>query len=97
MTGLMPIVELLADCQSDAERAQWLLTVPQGVVLRDHTSIRMVLREAGFQVGVECLEIEVAALAAKRTADGGLPRLVTLNVQAARSFLRHVVRKGGLQ
>jgi hypothetical protein len=92
---MVPIVELLADCQSDAARASWLLTVPQGVVLRDHAAIRAVLREAGFQLGVDCLELEFSALHATRLADGGLPHTVVLGVQAARSFLRAVVRKGG--
>ncbi len=48
MTDLMPIVEILADCQTDAARADWLLRAPQGVIYRDHTTIRRVLQEAHF-------------------------------------------------
>lgn len=96
MNGLLPIVELLADCKTDAERAQWLLSVPQGVVYRDHAAIRAVLRKAQFALGVECLEVEFAAINATRLSDGELPHSVTLSIRAVRSFLRDVVRKGGL-
>ncbi|NTG74495.1 hypothetical protein G6M02_14305 [Agrobacterium rhizogenes] len=96
MSGLLPIVELLADCKTDAERAQWLLSVPQGVIYRDHVAIRAVLRKAQFALGVECLELEFAAINATRSPHGELPHAVVLGLQAVRSFLRDVVRKGGL-
>jgi hypothetical protein len=96
MNGLLPIVELLADCKTDAERAQWLLSVPQGVIYRDHAAIRAVLRKAQFTLGVECLEVEFAAINATRLPDGGLPHTIVLGMQAVRSFLRDAVRKGGL-
>ena len=95
MTDLMPIVEILADCQTDAARADWLLRAPQGVIYRDHTTIRRVLQEAHFTLGVDALDVEFAAINATRLPDGGLPHSVVLGVHAVRSFLRDVVRKGG--
>lgn len=95
MTALLPIVELLADCQSDAERADWLLRVPQGVIYRDVCAIRRILQEARFSLGVEALEGEFAAINATRLPDGRLPRTVVLRLDASRSFLRDVARKGG--
>jgi len=95
MTELMPIVEILADCQTDAARADWLLRAPQGVIYRDHTDIRRVLQAAHFSLGVDALDVEFAAINATRLPDGGLPHTVVLGVHAVRSFLRDVVRKGG--
>lgn len=95
MTALLPIVEQLYDCQTDAERADWLLRVPHGIILRDLSTIRMALRGAGFRAGVACLEAEFAALNATRLPDGRLPEAQELAVQEARFFLMDVMRKGG--
>ncbi|MFK0384973.1 hypothetical protein [Agrobacterium sp. NPDC090273] len=97
MSDLMPIVELLADCQTDAERADWLLRAPQGVIYRDHAAIRRVLQAAQFSLGVDALDLEFAAINATRLPDGGLPHTVVLGVHAVRSFLRDVARKGGVR
>ncbi len=97
MSALLPIVEELADCETDAQRADWLLRVPAGVICRDSSAIRRVLMEARFTLGVEAFEVEFAAINATRLADGGLPQTVVLGVQAVRSFLRDIVRKGGTQ
>jgi hypothetical protein len=96
MTDILPIVEQLYDCQTDAERADWLLRVPQGVILRDLSTIRTALRTAGFLAGVACVEVEFAALNATRLPDGGLPEAHERAVKNARIFLKTIVCKGGL-
>jgi len=95
MNALLPIVEELADCETDAQRADWLLRVPAGVICRDSSAIRRILMEARFTLGVQAFDLEFAALNATRLADGGLPQTVVLGVQAVRSFLREIARKGG--
>jgi len=95
MNALLPIVEELADCETDAQRADWLLRVPAGVICRDSSAIRLILVEARFTLGVQAFDLEFAAINATRLADGGLPQTVVLGVQAVRSFLREIVRKGG--
>jgi hypothetical protein len=95
MTDILPIVEQLYDCQTDAERADWLLRVPQGVILRDLSTIRTALRTAGFLAGVACLEVEFAALNATRLPDGGLPEAHVAAVKDARRFLEGLAQKGG--
>ncbi|MBB5576366.1 MULTISPECIES: hypothetical protein [Rhizobium] len=95
MSQLLPIVEELADCETDAERAAWLLRVPAGVIFRDCAAIRRVLTEAHFRLGVDALDVEFAAINATRLPDGGLPQTVVLGLHAVRSFLRDIVRKGG--
>ena len=97
MTILLPIVEELADCQTDAQRADWLLRVPVGVIYRDSSAIRRILMEARFTLGVQALDVEFAAINASRLPDGGLPQTVVLGVQAVRAFLRDIARKGGGQ
>ncbi|MGV1830780.1 hypothetical protein [Agrobacterium vitis] len=95
MTGLLPIVEQLCDCQTDAERADWLLRVPQGVIYRDHAAICMVLRTAGFLAGVDYLDAELAALNSTRTEQGCWRDSVLLTIGAARAAMLDVARKGG--
>jgi hypothetical protein len=95
MTPMLPIVEQLYDCQTDAERAYWLLRVPQGIILRDLATIRTALRGAGFLAGIACLEAEFAALNATRLPDGRLPEAQELAVHEARFFLNDIVCKGG--
>jgi hypothetical protein len=97
MSALLPIVEELADCETDAQRADWLLRVPAGVICRDCSAIRRILMEAHFTFGLQAFAVEYSALHATRLADGGLPQTVVLSVQAIRSLLREIVRKGGAQ
>jgi hypothetical protein len=96
MRDILPIAEQLYDCETDAERADWLLRVPHGIILRDLATIRNVLRGARFQAGIACLEAEFAALNATRLPDGRLPEAHELAVHEARFFLKDAVCKGGL-
>lgn len=73
MTGILPVVELLVGCKSDAERARWLLTVPLAVLYRDQADIRDALRRAKFSHGERLLDMEVAAMSSVRSRRGQMP------------------------
>jgi hypothetical protein len=97
LSQLLPIIEELADCETDAQRADWLLRVPASVICRDGSAIRRILMETRFTFGVQAFEVEYSALHATRLADGALPQTVILSVQAIRALLREIMRKGGGQ
>ncbi|MCM2292278.1 hypothetical protein NAC44_08050 [Allorhizobium sp. BGMRC 0089] len=96
MSGDLPIIDQLYDCQSDAERADWLLRVPQAVLLRDEMAIRLALRAAGFLAGVDYLDCELSALRSVRGAKGSWRDGVCLSVGALRQHLHHIAKGGGL-
>lgn len=83
MSHLLPLVEELADCTGDAARADWLLRVSDGVVMRDFDSIRVILQKAQFRAGVAFLRLRYSVLHATRNACGELP------VPIAAEILRH--------
>lgn len=93
MTDLLPLVELLRDCETDAERAAWLFAVPLGVILRDHMAIRDLLEAAGFEAGVKCLDAELATLHCRRSADGSLPFFATYTAHLARTEMAIAIRR----
>ena len=95
MNALLPIVEELADCETDAQRADWLLRVPASIISRDCSTIRRILMEARFAFGLQAFEVEYAAIHATRLANGGLPPLLLRGLRATRARLRKIVRKGG--
>jgi len=92
MTDLLPIVELLRDCETDRERAEWLFAVPLGVIQRDHMAIRALLQAAGFEAGVRCLDAEFATLNCRRMPDGSLPFFAIHTAQIARAGMADAVR-----
>ncbi|TCM56169.1 hypothetical protein C8J36_103539 [Rhizobium sp. PP-F2F-G48] len=84
----LPTVEILADKQDDAGRASWLLAQPISALLREAMSIRVVLRKAGCQWGVDALDIEVSCAYARRDPrTGELPQALL----EARREMRHVL------
>ena len=87
MSHLLPIVEELAGCATDAERAGWLLAVPDGVILRDTGDIRRLLREAGFLLGVEFVDVRFSALCSTRTPEGTLKPSISERLEAARAAM----------
>jgi hypothetical protein len=87
MSDITPILELLMDCQTDAERADWLLRAPKGILFRDYCNIRRILATAAFARGVDALDVEFAAINATRMADGELPAAIVSGVETARSYL----------
>jgi hypothetical protein len=70
MTGLLPIVEQLADCRTHVERAEWLLRSPIQVLDRENGTIRAILRKAGFLAGVDYLDAEISAMRSVRSETG---------------------------
>lgn len=94
LTACLPIVEQLNDCLDDAKRAEWLLTVPDGVILRDATNIRSILREASFVQGVRFLDVRFAALNATRSAYGTLPAEHRHQLMLERTVMRAIAARG---
>ena len=92
MSARLPIVDILADCETDRARAEWLNSVPHGVILRDCADIRAILATAGFTAGVRCLEAEFAALTCRRLQDGSLPFFASYTVNLARIDMAIAVR-----
>ncbi|KQY71338.1 hypothetical protein ASD52_06545 [Ensifer sp. Root142] len=84
MTALSPIVEELYNATDDAERARWLLTVPQSVLYRDQVMIRPALLRAGMRTALNYLAVEVAACCAVRRPDGSLRPEITHSRETAR-------------
>lgn len=84
MTALLPIVEDLYSAADDAERARWLLTVPQSVLYRDQVMIRPALLRAGMRAALNYLAVEVAAYCAVRRPDGTLRPEITDSRETAR-------------
>ena len=92
---MLPVVEQLQDCQTDAERARWLLSVPVMVLYRDQTDIYRVLRAARFMRGQRLMNAEISALLAVRNSYGRIPVETEAMVCAERAFLEVIARKGG--
>ena len=72
MSNLVPIIEELENCHSDAERARWLLQCPPGYLGKYEMTIRNRLMSRGFREGLDALEIERLVIWQPRNADGSL-------------------------
>lgn len=72
MNHLLPIIEILMDCKSDQERADWLLRCPLSVLMTYQATIHQRLAHAGFHDGVAYLEAELVALRGVRCHTGDL-------------------------
>lgn len=94
MTSLLPIIEDLADAQDHAGRAQWLLTAPQSVLLRDQMTITQLLNVANFHEGLAYFAAEIAALSATRGRDGLAPETVRMTREHARIGVQVIAREG---
>ncbi|HZG29934.1 MAG TPA: hypothetical protein VE079_15880 [Ensifer sp.] len=97
MTGMLPVVEQLLDCESDAERARWLLTVPLIVLYRDQVAIRKALRAASFEDGVRLLDAEIAGLTAVRRRNGLIPATTDLAAKIERTAMMGIVMSAALR
>ena len=94
MSDFLPTVDVLADLDTDAERALWLLAAPDGVIIRDCSAIRAVLLSAGFRLGADCLELRNAALNSVRNERGEMRLPVLETLADCRDRLRAVVEQG---
>ena len=68
----------LDECADDAERARWLLTASPQCLVQEQSFIRLVLRQAGFKLGLEYLEAELDLFRAPRRDDGEIVDLITI-------------------
>ncbi|MBZ5760262.1 hypothetical protein LAV84_06835 [Rhizobium sp. VS19-DR104.2] len=91
MTGLLPILEELLDCQTDLQRAQWLLACPFGILQGHGYRIKEILDDAGFVAGVEYVDLERVALMAVRDAMGNHTPKTNDVLSRARTGLRMAV------
>jgi len=94
MSDLLPIVEHLRDAAGHAERAEWLCTVPEGVIQRDYLKIRALLKRDGFEEGDAYLSALIAKINARRLKDGRYPATIMMAVEMARGRMMDAVRKG---
>lgn len=97
MTGMLPVVELLLDCKTDAERARWLLTVPLIVLYRDQVAIRQALRAASFEDGVRLMDAEIAGLTAVRLRSGRIPATIDQSAKIERTAMMAIVMAAALR
>lgn len=58
----LPLIDLLADCSSDRDRALWLLSVPYGVLFVGRKVIKEQLAASGFTAGLDYLSAVTAYL-----------------------------------
>lgn len=91
MTGLLPIIEQLEEAENNAERADWLLRCPIGVLDREHMTVRRLLQAAGLTAGVAYLETMKAYSSATRKPDGFSRDDVVRAVQEAAATLKSAV------
>lgn len=94
MTIMLPIIEQLANAPNHAERARWLLRVPEHVLSRDQVVIHALLAAADFQDGLKALAAEVAASSAVRDERGGIPQAIRFTREYARIGLAILARDG---
>jgi hypothetical protein len=96
MTDMLPIVELLADCQSHAERRDWLMRCPNWIFHREHLVLRRLLQGAGLLAGVAYVEAKLAEQMATRLSDGSIPITVLSAVYIAETDLKISARQEGI-
>lgn len=70
MNQLLPDIEDLANCQTHAERCDWLLRAPLSVLLKYEMTIRNRLMHARFAEGIAYLEAMNALSRSPRGGDG---------------------------
>lgn len=92
---LLPIVEHLRDAPTHRERAEWLCTVPEGVIQRDHLKIRELLKRGGFEAGDAYLSALLAKNNARRLKDGSYPLTILMVVEHTRLQMMHAARGKG--
>lgn len=95
MSDMLPIVEELADCQTHAQRADWLIRCPNFIFHRDHMTLRRLLQTAGLLAGASYVDAKLAEQTAVRLADGSVPFTIRYSVQLAQIDLTIAARQGG--
>lgn len=90
MSGLLPIIEQLADARSDQERADWLLRCPLQILGKYEMTIRNRLHHAGFLAGIQYVEVELICLRAVRGVEGEIVEGPASARQAARDAMQAI-------
>ncbi|MBW9113138.1 hypothetical protein JNB88_05685 [Rhizobium cauense] len=94
MTAMLPLVDILADAATHAERADWLFRCPYWVIHREHMNIRRILQLSGLLEGVAYLDAMLSLTSARRLPDGSIPQTIVLPVHIAAHDLREAARAG---
>jgi hypothetical protein len=89
-----PIVDILVGLATDRQRAEWLSTIPLGVVQRDNADIAEVLRFAKFEAGRAYLAALVAHVNSVRMEDGSVPAETRHTTEYARKLMWGAVKQG---
>lgn len=95
MTDMLPIIEELADCTTNAQRVDWLLRAPPYVFHRDHMTLRRILQERRHQAGVAYVEAKLAEQTRTRMADGSIAITIRTSVHIAETDLKISARQEG--
>lgn len=95
MSDMLPILEELADCTTNAQRVEWLLCAPPYIFHREHMKLRRILRECHHQAGLAYVEAKFAEQTGTRMADGSIAITIRTAVHVAEIDLKISARKGG--
>lgn len=95
MTDLLPILEELADCATNAERVDWLLRAPPYVFHREHMALRRILRERRHHAAIAYVEAKLAEQMRTRMADGSIAITIRTAVHIAETDLKISARQEG--
>ena len=70
---MLPTIERLADAETNADRAKWMLSQPTFILATYQVQIRAILRRAGYLPALQVLELEFAVSSAVRNPRTGEP------------------------
>lgn len=88
MSGVLPIIEILADAEGREEAAYWLQRCPIAVIAAHHQEIRNILNRKGFPEAVRCLDAELALALSVRGPNGAFHRRPDARARQARKKMR---------
>lgn len=89
----LPAVEELAAVRTDRERAEWLLTVPLGLIYKHHNQVREVLENCQFTTGLNFVTLTVAFFSMRRDLNGNAAAGMQKAFEAQIADLRAVLRE----
>lgn len=87
MSAKLPLIQQMQDAGDNRVRADLLLRCPDGVVLKYADMLAGLCRHAGFEAGEIFVQCRVAAMLATRSAAGGLPGRLAMDVETLRAAL----------
>ena len=90
---MLPIIEILSDCESQSAMARVFNTLPPAVIVREEMAIRAIFRQAGWHGGVAALDAEIAHFHAVRPPSGWLDGEGLKPIVEARAYVAIVAGK----